>query len=177
MLGTNANTECDRYFEKVHPAFPILDRDSFLNQYTAERSKLSPALLSNMYAQSIVFWKCTRNLSKQHCPNVRFMWNQATMALYSELHMSPGLSTIIAILLNISGRPLSSMLGNGVLLSSAIALAHSLGLNRDCSDWNMSQAEKSLRVRIWWAIVLYDKWYCPIRLRIKNSALIRIGQA
>lgn len=50
------------------------------------------------------------------------------------------------------------MIGNGVLLGSAISLAHSLGLNRNCLGWDISIAEKCLRVRIWWAIFIYDKW-------------------
>lgn len=68
------------------------------------------------------------------------------------------MSAIIAILLNISGRPLTAMIGNGVLLGSAVSLAHSLGLNRNCLDWNISSSEKLLRTRLWWAIVIFDKW-------------------
>jgi Fungal specific transcription factor domain len=106
----------------------------------------------------MVFWKYSKKLSNYHCPDTRFVWNQANEALYSELHLSPGISTIIAILLNISGRPLTSVIGNGVILGSAISLAHALGLNRDCHSWDISSAEKRLRTRIWWSIVILDKW-------------------
>ena len=146
-----------RYFDKVHRSFPLLDEASFRVQYTTEKRKISPALLSNLYAHSLVYWYNSRE-SGLHRPNLRYIWNQANDALYSELHLSPGISTVIAILLNISGRPLSAMIGNAVLLGSAISLAHSLGLNRNCLDWNISHSEKNLRVRLWWAIVIYDKW-------------------
>ena len=142
----------------MHKCFPLLDEASFRNQYVSEKSGISPALLSNLYAHAMIFWKHSSRLSAHHCPDMRFVWNQASDALYSELHLSPGIFTIVAILLNISGRPLTSMIGNGLLLGSAISLAHSLGLNRDCLGWDISPAEKYLRTRIWWAIVIYDRW-------------------
>jgi hypothetical protein len=143
----------------VHQCFPILDEVSFKNQYATEKDKISPALLSSMYSHSMLFWKCSAVLSRHHCPDRRFSWNQANDALYSELYLSPGISAIIGILLNISGRPLTTILGNSVLLGSAIPLAHALGLNRDCIGWDISPAEKRFRKRIWWALVVHDKWW------------------
>ena len=103
-------------------------------------------------------------LSSQHCPDSRFIWNLATEALFSELHLSPGISTIIAVLLNVAGRPLTYMIGNGVLLGSAVSLAHALGLNRDCWQWNIDVAEKCLRTRLWWTLVIHDKWQEMFRI-------------
>ncbi|KAF2962740.1 hypothetical protein GQX73_g10831 [Xylaria multiplex] len=99
------------------------------------------------------------DISNQHYPDLRFIWNKANEALNSELYTSPGISAIAAILLNVAGRPLTAMIGNGVLLGSAISLAHSLGLNRNCLDWNISSSEKNLRTRLWWAIMIFDKWF------------------
>lgn len=146
-----------RYFDKVHLCYPLLDERAFRVQYTESKAKLSPALLSSLYAQSLVYWRQTLPEGR-HCPDIRYIWNQANEALYWELYQSPGLSTIVAILLNISGRPLSSMIGNAVLLGSAISLAHCLGLNRNCLNWDITEAEKAHRIRLWWAIVVYDKW-------------------
>jgi hypothetical protein len=140
-----------------------VDESSLRAQYAADQKKpegeksISPALLACLYAQALPYWRAAKGPGK-HCPNLRYIWNQATEALYSELYLSPGTSTVMAILLNVLGRPLSSMVGNGVLLGSAISLAHSLGLNRDCRDWDISSSEKGLRVRLWWAVVIADKW-------------------
>ena len=156
MVYRQANS-C-RYFDQVYECFPILDKASLKSQYLTEKDQISPTLLSCLYAHTMVFWRQSLKSSGHHCPDIRFIWNQANEALYSELHLSPGISTVIAILLNVSGRPLTSLLGNGVLLGSAISLAHSLGLNRNCLGWDISTAEKCLRIRIWWAIFIYDKW-------------------
>ncbi|GJC91317.1 fungal specific transcription factor [Colletotrichum higginsianum] len=131
---------------------------SFERRFTEDRRHISPALLSSLYAHTMTYWAQSPRLAVQHRPDTRFIWNQTNDALYSEIHLSPGISTLLAILLNIAGRPLTSIIGNGLLLGSAISLCHSLGLNRDSSDWDIPEAEKLLRTKIWWAIFVYDKW-------------------
>ncbi|KAI1109202.1 fungal-specific transcription factor domain-containing protein [Nemania sp. NC0429] len=148
----------DIYFSTVHQCFPLLDERAFKLQRATPKGKISPALITSLYAQAIVYWRNSSSTPNQHYPDLRFIWNKANEALHSELYESPGMSAIIAILLNISGRPLTALIGNGVLLGSAISLAHSLGLNRNCLDWNISSSEKLLRTRLWWAIVIVDKW-------------------
>ncbi|KXJ89930.1 fungal-specific transcription factor domain-domain-containing protein [Microdochium bolleyi] len=157
LLEPHIDSLVDVYFDKVNKCYPVLDEHAFRRQYNTSKAKLSPALLSNLYAQSLVYWRQTLPPG-HHCPDIRYIWNQANEALYWELYQSPGLSTIVAILLNISGRPLSSMIGNAVLLGAAISLAHCLGLNRNCMSWDISRAEKAHRIRVWWAIIIYDKW-------------------
>ncbi|KAK1970195.1 fungal-specific transcription factor domain-containing protein [Colletotrichum sublineola] len=148
----------DLFFEKPNRCFPLLDRHSFEKRFAEDRRHISPALLSCLYAHTMTYWAQSPTLATHHHPDTRFIWNQANDALYSEIHLSPGISTLLGILLNISGRPLTSIIGNGLLLGSAISLCHSLGLNRDSSDWDVPEAEKLLRTKIWWAIFVYDKW-------------------
>jgi hypothetical protein len=31
-------------------------------------------------------------------------------------------------------------------------------LNRDPSNWKLSQAEKDQRIRLWWGVVIHDRW-------------------
>ena len=50
------------------------------------------------------------------------------------------------------------MFGNGGMVGTAVALSNALGLNRDPSSWNISPLEKSFRMRIWWLVVLQDRW-------------------
>lgn len=111
----------DIYFSKVHQCFPLLDERAFKLQHATQKGKISPALVTSLYAQAIVYWRNASPTPNQHYPDLRFIWNKANEALHSELYESPGLSAIIAILLNISGRPLTAMIGNGVLLGSAIS--------------------------------------------------------
>ncbi|KAJ5562526.1 Transcription factor [Penicillium sp. DV-2018c] len=105
----------------------------------------------------LTYWQHDLVLSRERCPDVRFVWNLAIEAACAELHASPGISTIKAILLDVGGRPTTSMIGNGVRLGSAVALCHSLGLNRNPSPWDIPSAEKHLRMKIWWSILLHDR--------------------
>ncbi|KAK2609607.1 hypothetical protein N8I77_003102 [Diaporthe amygdali] len=148
----------DTYFRKANACFPLLDEGSFRDQFRRQAAHISPALLASVYAHALTFWAQPRRAAGRHCPDSRFVWNQATDALYSELQLAPGMSTVIAVLLDVGGRPSTSMIGNGVLIGSAVSIAHGLGLHRDPSDWDMSEPEKRIRVQIWWALFVHDKW-------------------
>ncbi|KAF4455635.1 transcriptional regulatory [Fusarium albosuccineum] len=139
----------DVYFQKVNSSFPLLDEASFCRQYHENRDGISPALLACLYAHSMTFWDSSPALNRHRCPDRRFIWNLATEATYSQLHRSPGMSIIEAILLNVGGRPTTSLIGNGVLLGSAVAMAYSLGLNHNPIPWEIPQSEKNLRMKIW----------------------------
>ncbi|CAD0108375.1 unnamed protein product, partial [Aureobasidium uvarum] len=131
---------------------------SFRRTYSEHKDRLSPALLSNLYANAMTYWNNSPQLRSCHPPDHRFIWVQANEALHSELFLSPGISTVISIILNVHGRPSTSMFGNGGMVGTAVALSNSLGLNRDCSAWDISPGEKALRSRIWSIVVLMDRW-------------------
>jgi hypothetical protein len=151
-----------RFLEHSNSSMPLLF-DGFLRIFTTNREKLSPALLANLYANSMIYWSASPELSALRKPDGRFIWTQAELALHSELYTAPGLSTIVALILNASGRPSTAPFTNGHMIGTAIALGHALGLNRDPSDGTISTAEKSLRVNIWWQLVIADHWYVKIR--------------
>lgn len=138
---------------------PILDEISFRRQFQNYKDKISPALLACLYAHMVTYMNNSRLMSRRPCFDGRFIWNLASKAIYSELHLSPGVSIITAILLNVGGRPTTSLIGNGVLLSSAVSMAHSLGLNHNPLDWDIPKSEKHLRIKIWWSLLIHDKWY------------------
>lgn len=149
----------DTYFRKANACFPLLDEGSFRDQFRRQPSHISSALLASVYAHALTFWSQPRRAAGRHCPDSRFVWNQATDALYSELQLCPGMSTVVTVLLDVGGRPSTSMIGNGVLIGSAVSIAHGLGLHRDPTDWDMSEPEKRIRVQIWWALVVHDRWF------------------
>lgn len=147
------------FLEKINICLPLLDPDSFRNQYRHAKEKISPALLAQLYAHNLTYWQSASESPRDHKPDGRFIWNLANEALYSELYLSPGISTVTAILLNVGGRPTTSLIGNGVQLGAAVSLAHSLGLNRDPFPWDIPEPEKALRAKIWWSLLIHDKWY------------------
>ncbi|KAI5464804.1 fungal-specific transcription factor domain-containing protein [Mariannaea sp. PMI_226] len=158
ILEPFENDVIDLYFDKVNDSFPLLDETSFRKQYRENKDRISPALIAGLYAHSITFWDSSPILSRRQRPDRRFLWNLTSEATYSELHLSPGMSIIEAIILNVGGRPNTSLIGNGVLLGSAVSMAHSLGLHHNPMQWEIPESEKNLRIKIWWALWVHDKW-------------------
>lgn len=72
--------------------------------------------------------------------------------------LSPTLSTVLACILDLLGRPITSITYNAVNIGSTVALAQSLGLNRDPSNWNLDPRQKNLRIKTWWGLLIHDYW-------------------
>lgn len=147
-----------RFFEKANPCFPIFDQVSFQTVFSTHKDRISPALLCNLYANALIYWDSSPKLSRIRCPDIRFIWNLASEAIHSELFLSPGISSVISIILTVGGRPSTSIFGNGGKVGTAVALCNAMGLNRDPSHWNISPIEKRFRIRIWWLVVIHDRW-------------------
>lgn len=149
-----------RYFKKASKCFPLLDETAFKEQYRERRNQVSPALLASIFAGSLVYWRHSSDprLAAHRCPDMQFIWVQATEALFSAMLDSPDIWTLTAILIEVNGRPTTSMTNNSMALASAIALAQSLGLNRNPLDWEIADSEKSLRIRVWWGVLISDRW-------------------
>lgn len=81
------------------------------------------------------------------------------MAALQEEFLSPSLDTLYAALLDLNGRPVTSITDNVLTSGKTVALAHSLGLNRDPSSWNISKDEKHARIRLWWGVLIHDRWW------------------
>jgi hypothetical protein len=125
---------------------------------TANKESMSPALLCHIYGNALTYWRSSPRLATTAAPEQYTVWYHAEDALNAEWKTTSGVSMILAILLNLCGRPSTHYLGNGVLLGMAVSLANSFGLNRDPTHWNLSPSEKRFRVRIWWLLVIYDVW-------------------
>ncbi|KAL2689850.1 hypothetical protein Neosp_003911 [[Neocosmospora] mangrovei] len=77
----------------------------------------------------MTFWDSSPRLSRQRRPDGRFIWNLATEATYSQLYRSPGMSIIEAILLNVGGRPTTSLIGNASIYVALVGLTDVLDLH------------------------------------------------
>ncbi|KAF9892150.1 hypothetical protein FE257_002556 [Aspergillus nanangensis] len=144
------------YFEKWHPAFPILDEQSFMELYKSG-DKLSPALTCEFFALSLILWQHSPMLRQFPKPNTQFIWNLAIEAMQHDF-MAPGLSTVYSVVLDMMGRPALGVLMNTMNNGRAVCLAQSLGLNRDPTHWRRQKSEKALRIRLWWAVIINDRW-------------------
>ncbi|KAL4781627.1 fungal-specific transcription factor domain-containing protein [Aspergillus varians] len=155
ILGPYASELIDLYFEHIHPAFPVFDQDSFTRLYL--ENKVSPTLTCYFFAVSQIMWDLSPTLKKVPQPDHFFMWNLAVEALQPDF-LVPGLSTLYAVVLDLVGRPISSVVQNAMNTGRAVSLTLSLGLNRNPSDWKRPAVERDLRKRLWWAMLIHDYW-------------------
>lgn len=146
-----------RFLEKINASFPIFDEQVFLEAYKAGDGSLPPPLMCQVYAMSLIYWNQSPVLAPHPKPDIRYAVNLAVAALHEEFS-APGLSTLGAALIDLTGRPIFSMTGNAINTGRTVALSHCLGLNRDPSNWKLSRAEKNNRIRLWWAVVIHDRW-------------------
>ncbi|KAK4863655.1 hypothetical protein LT330_002433 [Penicillium expansum] len=158
ILGPFKHDLVRLFIDRFNVSFPIFDGESFWESYIAEDLHDPPAaLVCQVYSMSLVYWKHTHKLACHPKPDVRYAINMTVAALHEEFS-APGLDTISAALIDLTGRPIFSMTGNAVSCGRMLSLANCLGLNRDPSNWKLSQAEKNQRIRLWWGVVIHDRW-------------------
>ncbi|KAI1101705.1 fungal-specific transcription factor domain-containing protein [Jackrogersella minutella] len=143
----------DLYFEVVHPAFPIIQKNVFYEQYDRNYREFSPALLAAVYILAINWWDYSEDLSKSQRPNVREIERLIRSSL-ADAMWRPKLSTVQAGLL-LSQRPEGDQWAPTAQL---VAIAQELGLHLDCTHWKIPPWEKGLRKRLAWALYMQDKW-------------------
>ena len=68
-------------------------------------------------------------------------WQIALSANLADLQKRD-IATIIATVLNISGRPSRNLSGNATNVARVVAISHSMGLNHDPRDWKIPDTEK-----------------------------------
>lgn len=146
-----------RYFENIHPPFPILDEKAILEAYSQEG--LPYTLVCELYAVSLILWTTSKAISVtgRPTPDVRYMWNLAVSAMNDDF-VAPDFSTVLSCILDLLGRPTTSITYNAVNVGRVVALAQSLGLNRNPLKWDLAARQKNLRIRAWWGIFIHDQW-------------------
>ncbi|BCS29117.1 putative C6 transcription factor [Aspergillus puulaauensis] len=158
ILGPFKDELVRLFLDRFNAAFPIFDGEAFWEAYISDSPSEPPAsLLCQVYSMSLVHWKHTPSLACHPKPDVRYAVNLTVAALHEEFS-APGLSTVSAALIDLTGRPIFSMTGNAISCGRMVSLAHCLGLNRDPSNWRLSKQEQNQRVRLWWAVVIHDRW-------------------
>jgi hypothetical protein len=149
------------YFRIVHPAFPILHKEVFLEKYARSYHEFSPPLLAAVYLLASAYWEYSDTLTAKTKPDVSPLKKLALDSLHNSMERAK-LSTIQACLLisqcqaiepcHVSGETDLSM------TSQLIHLAHRLGLHLDAGDWDIPEWEIGLRRRLSWACFIQDKW-------------------
>ncbi|KAJ5998561.1 hypothetical protein N7451_006371 [Penicillium sp. IBT 35674x] len=150
LVAPYGSTLIEKFFEHVHPSFPILMEDAFRQSYR-ERRQLSPLLLAAVYVLTLKFVDV--GATSQRRPDSARLESAALKLLLDSLPF-PSISTIQAGLLLTQKSTLATASLNGQLVTAGFEL----GLHQDCTNWRMKTWEKGLRKRLAWALYMQDKW-------------------
>lgn len=152
LVAPYGATLIEKFFDHVHPSFPILMEDAFRQSYR-ERRQLSPLLLAAVYVLTLKFVDVGATSTSARRPDAARLESTALKLLIESLPF-PSISTIQAGLLLTQKSTLATASLNGQLVTAGFAL----GLHQDCSNWRMKTWEKGLRKRLAWALYMHDKW-------------------
>ena len=145
------------YYENFAPCYPLSEEDCVMPR-CKDRSQLPPTFLVNVVAYALFYWDTSPALASYARPDQDFAWSTAVAANIADMQKGD-LATIISICIDISGRPSRCLVKNVADVARAVALSHAIGLNHDCSEWKISDLEKRLRWKIWWGVVVQDRWF------------------
>ena len=155
------------YFRIVHPSFPILQKDLFLERYARGYRIFSPPLLAAVYVLALNWWSYSSELARHPKPNITVLEEIAFRSL-REVSQRPKISTVQAGLLLLQ-RPGS--ISSWQLTCQIVAIGQDLGLHLDCSNWRIPVWERALRKRLAWALFNQDIWSALIYARPPHISL------
>ncbi|PLB52651.1 hypothetical protein P170DRAFT_472540 [Aspergillus steynii IBT 23096] len=152
LIAPYGLTLIDKFFENVHPTFPILMEDTFRQSYRS-RQGMSPLLLCAVYVLALKFVDVGPASQAARRPDASRLESTA-LRLLNESLPHPSISTIQAGLLLME----KSTIATSALNAQLVTAGFELGLHQDCSEWRMETWEKGLRKRLAWALYMQDKW-------------------
>lgn len=152
LVAPYGSTLVEKYFQRIHPTFPILIEDAFRHAYRTRRG-LSPLLLASVYVLALKFLDVGPGSQTARRPDASRLESTALKLLTESLPRAH-IPTIQAGLLLMQ----KSSLNTSTLNAQLVNAGFELGLHQDCSNWKMETWEKGLRKRLAWALYMQDKW-------------------
>ena len=155
------------FYKYVQPYFPVLSREG--GNYprdedgVREPSSVSTCLLAAIYGHALPFcaWDEKLCVEVYTPPSADALFRIAWHATLPMLH-TPSLAALQTLLLLVQRRPTNKHVSDtpfkGVMMTTAVSIAQSLGINRDPSEWPLSAWEIKQRRRLAWATFIQDKW-------------------
>lgn len=153
IVGPHGNKLIEVYFRNVHPSFPIIQKQAFLDRHRHGDRQFNPPLLAAMYLLALGWWQQEPTLASQPRPDIARLEYIAITSLTMAMQR-PKISAVQAGLLLLQ-RPKSS---TWTLTVQLVALGQDIGLHLDCSNWSIPLWERRLRKRLAWALYMQDKW-------------------
>lgn len=155
------------YFRIVHPSFPILHKKVFLEKHGRSYRELTPCGLGAVYVMALNWWSYSPVLAGLTRPDVQTLEDMVLKMLF-EAHRRPKISDLQGALVLMQRQDV----GSWSLTGHVVAMAQNLGINADCTTWQIPRWERGVRKRVAWALFMQDKWGALIHGRgshIKND--------
>lgn len=141
------------YFRIVHPSFPILHKNVFLEKYGRSYRELTPVGLGAVYILAMNWWSYSTVLSNSPKPDAKELESKVLSMLFDS-HRRPKISDLQGGLVLMQ----SPNAGSWALTGHLVAMGQNLGINVDCTDWQVPDWERGVRKRVAWALFMQDKW-------------------
>lgn len=153
IVGAHGNKLIEIYFRNVHPSFPIIQKQAFLDRHRHGDRQFNPPLLAAMYLLAVRWWHQEPTLAAHPRPDVGRLEYIAITSLTMAMQR-PKISAVQAGLLLLQRAKSSTW----TLSVQLVALGQDIGLHLDCSNWSIPLWERRLRKRLAWALYMQDKW-------------------
>ena len=144
------------YFEHLYPAFPVFDEQWFVTKMS-DKQPMPHTFLVNFVAYVLFYWNLGSELMLHTRPDQDFAWSVAVQAMIADIQKGD-LPTILTTVVNVAGRPSKGFVNNMTSIARAVAISNSCGLNHDCQEWKMAEVDKKLRWKVWWTVLIHDRW-------------------
>ncbi|KAK1015499.1 Fungal specific transcription factor [Friedmanniomyces endolithicus] len=153
VVGQHGSALIDIYFRNVHPSYPVIQKNAFLDRHRHGDRQFNPPLLAAMYLLALSWWDADPTLSSYPKPDMVRLEYIAISSLTVAMQR-PKMSAVQAGLLLLQRAKSSTW----TLTVQLVALAQDIGLHLDCTDWSIPPWEGRLRKRLAWALYTQDKW-------------------
>ncbi|KWU41567.1 hypothetical protein RHOSPDRAFT_22778 [Rhodotorula sp. JG-1b] len=140
------------YLSRSQPALPVLGMQTFAQTEPTDLAAkgVSYALLTSLIAHATSYASRIRSVHKH-------LWRQVILPLEDEFR-KPSFQTIQTAIVILTSRPAINVAQNHIAMGRVVTAAQLLGLHLDPSAWRVSPSERSLRKRLWWTLLVHDKW-------------------
>lgn len=153
------------FYKYVQPYFPILTREGGDRDVDGVRDirNIHPCVLAAIYGHALPFcaWDEKLCVEVYTPPSADRLFTIAWQSCQTLLH-TPNISLMQTLLLLVQRRPTNRHVSDTpfkwAMMSTAVSIAQSLGLNRDPTNWPIPSWEMKVRKRLAWAVFVQDKW-------------------
>ncbi|KAK5046890.1 hypothetical protein LTR84_007244 [Exophiala bonariae] len=146
------------YFDHVAPCYPIVEEEYIMTRIQTQGHRLPQLFSIILISHALFYWELSPNLQLHRRPDQDLAW-QSAVALSAASIQRGDVATIATICIGVSGRPCQRLVNNATNMARSVALAHIIGLNHDCQGWKIRDLEKRTRVKVWWALLIQDRWF------------------